>query len=69
MKASVMTDSCTFDAPNLLVEPFVGAGHARDQVVRGHGPLLRVPGQKFFGQASTAIFRMMAVLFAGLNGE
>jgi hypothetical protein len=31
-------------------EKLVGAGHARERFDRGHGPLQRVPGQKFFGQ-------------------
>jgi hypothetical protein len=59
MKACVMIDSCAFDATHLLGESFVGAGHAREPIDRGHGPLLQV---------STAFFRMMAVLFAGFNG-
>jgi hypothetical protein len=43
------------------IELFVGAGDAcpepveaaRKPLGRGHGPLLRVPDQKFFGQVST----------------
>jgi hypothetical protein len=51
MKVCVMIDSCVFDATHLLSEPSVcetyslapvGAGHARDQAARGHGPLLQV---------------------------
>jgi hypothetical protein len=38
----MLIDSRTFDATHLLGEPFVGAGHARDQAARGHGPLLQV---------------------------
>ncbi len=49
-----------------LIELIVGAGHARDQTVRGplrqaqdrHPPLLRVPGQKFFGHVSTTFFSL-----------
>jgi len=45
----------------------VGTGHACEQAARGsekllagypQGPLLRVPGQKFFGQVSTTFFKL-----------
>ncbi len=42
-----------FRARDQMGEPCVGAGHAREQkCYRGHGPLLRVSSQKFFGHVS-----------------
>ena len=47
MKANVMIDSYAFSAYHLFGESIVGAGHARELLDRGHGPLLQVTGYKF----------------------
>ena len=54
MKVCVMIGSCTLDATHLWGEPFVGAGHARDQEARGHDPLLQI---------STAFSRIVTIIF------
>ena len=38
-----MTSSCAFHVTRPLGDHFVGAGHARDQLIRGHAPLLQIP--------------------------